>query len=291
MEKILLVDGNLLLFRAFYAAYAINKNSANLPTHLFFKSILDAINQEDPQYLFIAFDAHAKTKRHQLFQDYKAGRQSPPPEIYQQKQLIASLLDLAKIKQWEQAGDEADDLIATLATKYCNQYQIVIFSEDKDLLQLVQSNIEILAKDKKDKKSYLKINPNNFKDFYQIEPWQILDYKAIAGDSSDNLKGVKGIGDKTAISLLNQYQNLENIYENLDQLTKSQQTKFIDSKDDAFLCKSLAKLNTEVDLDFNLDDLKFYFHNFLNAAFLDQLQKANLKNLYDLFKKWQNEYY
>ena len=98
MAKILLIDGNLLLFRTFYAAYAINKEPGNLPAHLFFKSILDILNQENPQYIFVAFDAHGQTKRHAIFQDYKAGRTSPPPLIYRQKKMILELLELAKIQ-------------------------------------------------------------------------------------------------------------------------------------------------------------------------------------------------
>ena len=98
MAKILLIDGNLLLFRTFYAAYAINKEPGNLPIHLFFKSILDILGQEDPHYIFVAFDAHGRTKRHAIFQDYKAGRTSPPPLIYEQKKLILELLKLAKIQ-------------------------------------------------------------------------------------------------------------------------------------------------------------------------------------------------
>ena len=283
MKKILLIDGNLLLFRSFYAATVIDKNPSNLPTHLFFKSMLEAIDNEKPHYLFVAFDAHAKTKRHEVFDQYKAGRQKPPEAIYQQKKLITQLLDLAKIKQFENPGDEADDLIATLTKQYVNDHQIVIFSEDKDLLQLVQPNVEVLVKNKKDKKTYIKINQTNFQDFYQINPQQIVDYKAIAGDMSDNLKGVKGIGDKTAISLINQFGSLENIYQNLDQLTKLQQDKFNHSKTDAFLCKSLAQLNCDVTLSFNLEELKFSYFNFLNDQFLNLLETNGLKNLHKLF--------
>lgn len=286
MNKILLVDGNLLLFRSFYAAYAFNKEVNNLPTHLFLTSLLEVIKQEKPDFIFVAFDAHGKTKRHEMYKDYKAGRTSPPPSIYEQKKIILNLLDLAKIKWFEQIGDEADDLIATIATKYSNNNKIVIFSEDKDLMQLIEPGIEILIKDRKNKsKSYIKINNENFFDIFNLYPYQIPDFKGIAGDSSDNLKGIKGIGEKTAIQLLAKYKNLENIYENIDQLSQIQKNKFIESKEDAFMCKNLALLNRLVFLNFKLDDFKFEFNNLNTSIFLDQLKKYNLNKLFSLLTK------
>ena len=283
MAKILLIDGNLLLFRTFYAAYAINKEPGNLPIHLFFKSILDILGQEDPHYIFVAFDAHGRTKRHAIFQDYKAGRTSPPPLIYEQKKLILELLKLAKIQAWEQLGDEADDLIATLTRRYQEDHEVVIFSEDKDLLQLVNDRVSVVIKNKQDKKTYLKIDQTNFQNNFFLEPQQIIDFKAIAGDPSDNLKGIKGIGNKTAISLIQKYGSLENIYQNLESLTASQQAKFLTDQDNAFLCKKLACLNTEVEINLKLEDLNFYFQNFANPAFLAKLKELNLNQLHRIF--------
>lgn len=283
MEKILLIDGNLLLFRSFYAAYAFSKQVNNLPTHLFLNSIIEVIKQESPSYIFVAFDANEKTKRHIEYPNYKSGRISPPIEIYEQKQIIISLLELAKIKWFEQGGDEADDLIATLCTKYCDQYQIIIFSEDKDLYQLVDENISILIKNKNAKIGYKKITINNFYDEMKIYPNQIIDFKAIAGDSSDNLKGIKGIGKMTAIELLNKYKTLENIYNNLNELSKVQQIKFIEWKDEAFLCKKLATLNRLVVLNFSLKDIEFDFKNFYNQEFLIKLKENNLNKLFQIF--------
>lgn len=281
MKKMLLVDGNLLLFRSFYAAYAVSKEINNLPSHLFFNSLIEVIKQEEPEYIFLGFDAFGKTKRHEKFEQYKAGRISPPISIYEQKKIITELLNLAKIKWFEQIGDEADDLIATLTHKYYKQNEIVIFSEDKDLLQLIDSNISILIKNKKNKsKSYMKINQNNFYDIFQLKPYQIPDFKAIAGDISDNLKGVKGIGDKTAITLLNKYETLENIYENLTELTNNMQNKFIYSKNIAILCKELAILNKNVNLNFEINDIKFNFMNLYEDIFLNRLKKYDLNKIH-----------
>lgn len=256
MSKFLLVDGNLLLFKSFYAAYAINKEPKNLPTHFFFNSLLEAIKSQDATHVFVAFDAHAKTKRHEIYANYKAGRILPPPIIYEQKKIIIQILEAMNIKWLEKAGDEADDLIATIATKFGHENEIIIFSEDKDLLQLVNENISILVKDKKTKQFTL-INNNNFFQNHGILPYQIPDYKGIAGDSSDNLKGVLGIGDKTAKELLNRYSTLESIYENLEELTLSKKEKFINSREEAFLCKSLATLNKLVLIPFSKNDLSF----------------------------------
>lgn len=289
MSKILLIDGNLLLFRSFYASYSFNKNANNLPTHLFFTSIFEVIRQEKPSYIFVAFDAHAKTKRHEIYNEYKSGRISPPPEIYNQKKIITKLLEQAKIKWFEKPGDEADDLIATLCTKYCDKNRIIIFSEDKDLYQLIDTNIEILIKDKQKKNTYKKLDNNNFFNELNFYPNQVVDFKAIAGDSSDNLKGIKGIGNKTAIELLNKYKTLDGIYENMEKLTNSQKEKFIESKTTAYLCKQLATLNRFVILDFDLEQLKFDFSNLKSDNFISELKLQNLNNLIQQIQKFDNE--
>lgn len=280
MAKILLIDGNLLLFRTFYAAYAGNPNPGNLPAHLFFKSVLDALDQHQPQYVFVAFDAPGPTKRHLLFADYKAGRTAPPAAIFEQKAIILTLLKLAKIQAYEQSGDEADDLIATLTRRYHHHHQILIVSEDKDLLQLVGPNVGVLIKNKADKRAYLTIEFNNFYQHFQLQPNQVVDFKAIAGDSSDNLRGVKGIGPKTALKLIEQYGNLEAIYDHLYEIAPGIRTKLLAGQKEAFLCKQLAQLNEQATIALELDDLKFTWLQLQNTTFLAQLKALNLNRLH-----------
>ena len=174
-------------------------------------------------------------------------------------------------------------MIATLTRRYQEDHEVVIFSEDKDLLQLVNKRVSVVIKNKQDKKTYLKIDQTNFQNHFFLEPQQIIDFKAIAGDPSDNLKGIKGIGNKTAISLIQKYGSLENIYQNLESLTASQQAKFLTDQDNAFLCKKLACLNTEVEINLKLEDLNFYFQNFANPAFLAKLKELNLNQLHRIF--------
>lgn len=292
MNKILLFDANLLMFRSFYAATAISKNPSNLPTHLFFNTVFEIIKEEKPNYIFFAFDANSKTKRHEEFTEYKAGRTKAPEELFQQKNIIINILEIMKLKWFEKPGDEADDIIASISEKYKNDNKIFIISEDRDLLQLIDNNITVIQKnrDKNINSRYVKINDINFKDIYKISPIQITDYKGIAGDTSDNLTGIKGIGPKTATDLLLKFQNLEGIYQNINQLTEKQQKLFKEFQQQAFMCKKLATLNRNVDLGFDINDLKFEFNNFIHPIVFDTLEKYELRKIQNIIKELINEF-
>lgn len=286
MKKFLLIDANLLLFRSFYAAQAINQNNlGNLPAHLFFNTFIEIIKNELPDYVFFAFDAFGKTKRHEIFDQYKAGRTKAPDELYEQKKLIRSLLDTMELTNLDQIGDEADDLIATICNKYKNDNIINILSEDRDLLQLVDKNVNIVIKnkDKSINDKYIKITIDNFYNKFQFNPNQVTDYKAIAGDMSDNLKGIKGIGPKSTIELLKKYQHLENIYENINELKEKQKLLFLENKDNAFLCKKLATLNI-VNINIEQDALSFNINNLKKENIINQLEKCNLRKISSIIK-------
>ena len=173
------------------------------------------------------------------------------------------------------SGDESDDLIATLCIRYKNDFIIDIFSEDKDLLQLIDNNVNIIMKnkDKNIKDKYAKINMDNFYTIFNFYPKQILDYKSIAGDNSDNLPGITGIGPKQTIDLLQRYENIENIYLNIDQLTPKQQELFNKNKEQALLCKRLATLNTNVNMSNDLDDMFIKIENIQNEEVVNVLNK------------------
>ncbi|VEU75920.1 5'-3' exonuclease [Mycoplasmopsis columboralis] len=253
-EIMLLIDGNYLMFQSFYATYrgdinAIMRSSKGVPTNavnLFLLQLVKLIRFYEPQYLFVAFDAKSKTKRHLVYSDYKANRIKAPVEIFEQFNLIKQLLSLLNIAHNEIDGAEADDLIATASVKYNDEnLEKLIFSRDKDLLQLVSESTSVIEKDSDN--DYQLITHENFYDIYGITPQQIVDFKGLKGDPSDNLPGIKGIGDKTAIKLLNEYQSFENIYENINLLSKSIQNKLIESKEQGYMCYQLAKLNTNVE--------------------------------------------
>ncbi|MGL5204867.1 MAG: 5'-3' exonuclease [Metamycoplasmataceae bacterium] len=287
-NKLLLIDGNLLLFKSFFATwYSNNKLETNegintATVHTFLLSLLKVIETYKPTHCFIAFDAGKKTKRNEIYKDYKAGREKAPLEIFEQKKIILEILDIMKIKHMDMKGYEGDDLIASLTMKFSNENEILIWSDDQDLLQLIDNNVSVIVKDKKSKQFMIK-NIQNFKNLHGFEHYQIPDFKGISGDSSDNLPGIKGIGQKGAISLLNKYETLENIYNHITELTSSQQEKFIASKDIALMCKELAKLEMFLDINIKLDDLKM--NDLVNANVLKVLRKYELNTIKKILQK------
>ncbi|AKA49843.1 hypothetical protein VO56_00960 [Mycoplasmopsis gallinacea] len=286
----LVIDGNYLMFQSFYATYRgdidkIMRSSKGVPTNalsLFLFQLLKLLNYFEPTHLFVAFDSYSKTKRHELYEEYKSGRAKAPNELWEQFKLIKEILSKLKVNYLENPGDEADDLIATYCSKIDGEK--VIFSRDKDLLQLVNSNTSVIEKSDWD---YELIDIDNFVDNYGITPNQIPDYKGLRGDSSDNLKGVKGIGDKTAIKLLNEFTTLENLYENLESksITNSVRNKLILDKDSAFFCKQLAILNKEVDV-LNLD-INAYDINLLDPSEAEEmLDDLELRKVSEYLEEW-----
>ncbi|ENY69342.1 DNA polymerase I: 5'-3' exonuclease domain protein [Metamycoplasma auris 15026] len=280
-NKLLIIDGTYLAYRSYFA---LNKSNIMLTDEngfstnevvLFFKSLFNLINEHRPTHLFVAFDAKEKTFRHQMYDMYKANRSKMEPSFYFQLDLIKQILSSLKIRNIEKNGYEADDIIAKLCFEYKNINKL-IFSADQDLNQLIDEKTSII---KKNKDEYFILDNANFKTSYGIEPYQVVDYKAIIGDSSDNFSGIKGIGPKTASKLLNEYQNLENIYANLEDIKSTWASKFIEYKDFAFRNKVIAQLV----FDFHLDDIKEDFLDLKNiflsseATFL--IEKYSLNSI------------
>lgn len=261
MKKVILVDGNNLMFRSYYAtAYngSLMKNSKGFPTNAlygFTNMINKIINEEEPTYIAVAFDIGVnfrKTKH----DTYKAGRMETPEELKKQMPVAKELLTAMGIKYLEMEPYEADDIIGTLAkmVEKDPDYQATIVSSDKDLLQLISDKIEVKLLKQKD---YIRYNPHTFKSDYGIEPVSIIDLKALAGDPSDNIPGVKGIGDKTALILLQQYGTIEGIYDHLDELKEKVREKMVTDKESAFTSKELATIYIEVPLNLSLDEIKY----------------------------------
>lgn len=293
-NKFLLIDGNILMFQSFFASFnpdrpeRVMKNSAGIATNginLFFLTFLRLVNEVNPKYLFIAFDANGKTKRHEQFEEYKGKRTRPPEDIYEQFKWTKKILELLKIPHNEILGSEADDLIATLTT--IKDIDKIIFSKDKDLLQLVDDETSVITNDTKNKKfNFTTID--NFYSMYGINPDQIPDYKGLAGDSVDNLPGIRGIGPKTAISLLNKYKTFDNLYNNIDDISKdSIRNKLVTYKDSGFLSYSLAKLDKNVEnLSKKLEDYVFSPDVENSTETLDFLELKKIKIEIEKIKKW-----
>src|SRR5574344_629663 len=261
MKKIILVDGNNLLFRSYYATdYSGNimRNSNGTPTNALygFASMMNKIIEEEkPAYIAVAFDI-GKNFRRQKYPTYKAGRNETPIELKEQMPIARELLTNMGIKYFELEPYEADDIIGTLAQKVTDniEYSALIISSDKDLLQLISPIVEVkLLK----QKNFVKYNRQQFINDYGFEPIRMIDFKALAGDASDNIPGVKGSGDKTAMSLLQKYDSIENIYEHIDEIKGSLKDKLINDKTNAFVCKEMATIYKEVPIDTNFDNMEY----------------------------------
>jgi len=261
MKKVILIDGNNFMFRSYYAtAYTGNvmKNSKGFPTNAlygFINMINKIIQEEKPEYMAVAFDI-GRNFRKEKYETYKDGRSETPQELKQQMPVAREVLKAMGIKYFELEPYEADDIIGTFAKK-CEEdddYEALIISSDKDLLQLISHETSVKLLKTKDS---IKYNPKNFKEEWGFEPIRMIDYKALAGDASDNIPGVKGIGDKTAINLLKQYDTIEDIYEHIDEIKGKMQEKLIADKDSAFMSKEIATIYRDVPIDVELNNIKY----------------------------------
>ena len=260
MKKVLLVDGNNLLFRSYYAtAYSGNfmKNSKGFPTNAlygFINMINKIINEEEAEYMLVAFDK-GKTFRHEKYEEYKAGRIAMPEELKLQFPYAKKILDELGIKWFEIDNYEADDLFGTFAKEVDEKdyYTALIVSSDNDLLQLITDKVIVKHLKTKD---HIMMDKSMFMEIYGLEPIKMIDIKALQGDASDNIPGVKGIGEKTALKLLQDFGSLEEIYNNIAYIKGACATKLINGKKEAFDSKDLATIYKEVPLGFSLEDTK-----------------------------------
>lgn len=265
MKRVILVDGNNLMFRSYYAtAYTGNimRNSKGFPTNAlygFVSMINKIITEENPEYIAVAFDI-GKNFRKEKYDFYKEGRNATPDDLKLQMPIARDILDAMGIKYLELEPYEADDIIGTLA-KWADldpEYDATIISSDRDLLQLISPVVDVkLLK----QSGFIKYNPETFKNDWGIEPIKIIDLKALAGDASDNIPGVKGIGDKTALKLLMDYGSLEGIYENISDIKGKTREKLETDRDNAFMSKEIATIFRDVPLDITFEDIKYQGSN------------------------------
>ena len=258
MKKLLVIDGNSILNRAFYGIRPLT-NSDGLHTNALFgmlNILLKQLGDVSPDYAAIAYDLPAPTFRHREYSEYKAGRKKMPDELASQLPYSKKLSELLGIKVLALEGYEADDLLGTVAKmgseKGVHSY---ILTGDRDALQLISENVTVLLATNTETVPF---DRDKFREKYGIEPSAFVDVKALMGDSSDNIPGVPGIGEKTAFKLITQFESLDKVYENLDAagLGKSARQKMEDGKELAYLSKRLATIETGVPVDFTLDDLE-----------------------------------
>ncbi|MEQ6063032.1 DNA polymerase I [Staphylococcus saccharolyticus] len=258
MNKLVLIDGNSLSFRAFYALPLLS-NKAGIHTNAVygFAMLLEKIiKEEQPNHFLVAFDAGKTTFRHSRYSEYKGGRQKTPPELSEQLPYIRQLLDAYHIKRYELENYEADDIIGTLSKEADEAgFETIIITGDRDLTQLATKNITIYYT-KKGVTDVAHYTPEFIAEKYGgLVPKQITDMKGLMGDTSDNIPGVAGVGEKTAIKLLNQFGSVEGVYDNIEDVTaKKLKERLINSKDDALISKELATINVNSPIQVSLEE-------------------------------------
>lgn len=258
MKNLLLIDGNSMLFRAYYATLygRMMKTSNGIPTNAvygFITMINKALDMVKPDAVFVAWDAGKPTFRHETYTEYKGTRKQLDQELIVQFPIAREYLDSYGITRYECEGIEADDIIGSLAKKYPD-VNIHILSSDRDLLQLIDPTTDVYLM-KKGITEMEVMNEEKLMETMGIKPCQIIDLKALMGDSADNIPGVKGIGEKTALKLLNEYETVDNVYEHIDEIKGKLKEKLVTDKEKAFLSKYLATIKTDADIPFTIDEI------------------------------------
>lgn len=281
-----LIDGNAILHRAYHAMprFEINGRLVNA-IYGFISILFSAIEKYEPEYLAVAFDVKGPTFRDELFEQYKAKRVKPPQEFYDQIPDVWEFLKTAEIPQLSKEGFEADDIIGTLARKVngdLGEGEVIIVTGDQDTLQLVDERTKV-AMPAMGKIKEMLYDGSAVRGKLGLSPEQVIDYKALSGDSSDNIPGVRGIGPKTAIELIKEFGTVEKIYDFL----KSQKSKvkikerienlLVENKDMAILSKQLATIKTDVEFSFKLSQAKT--HDFDEDKLREFLEKYKFRSL------------
>lgn len=284
MKKLLLVDGNSMLFRAYFATSYSKRmtTSSGIPTNAVYSFALmikKAIELVQPDSMLVAFDAGKHTFRHDLYPDYKGGRKPTPEDLVAQFPLARDYLNSYHIKWVEMPDIEADDLIGTMA-KTSKEYVTTIFSSDHDLLQLVDDTTSVMLM-KKGITDMDIVTPSFMKETMGIVPSQIIDMKALMGDHSDNIPGIPGIGEKTALKLLSEYETVENVLAHDQDFKGALATKIQNGHDSAMLSKTLATIKCDVSLKFTADDCSFKPNYEHLMKFFKSLQMSSLIKQYE----------
>ncbi len=245
-DALYLVDGYSIIYRSYFAFInrpLMDPKGRNVSALFgFFRTLLSLFDSYNPNYFAVVMDSRVPTFRHEMYDQYKANREKAPEDLHAQVPFIEEILEAMGVKVLRQDGIEADDIIATLA-RVCSgeERNCYIVSGDKDLLQLVDERVSML---RPDKGQYRNIGPSEVINDYGIKAEQVIDYLALIGDTADNIPGVKGIGPKTAVKLLQKYRTLDGIYEHLDECTKGEQKKLEEGRETAYLSRKLVVLHT-----------------------------------------------
>ncbi len=293
MKKLVLIDGNALIHRGFHAIPPLYTQTGEMTNAVygFTTVLLGVLQAEMPDYIAVTFDKKGPTHRHEKYEDYKGTRVKAPDELYAQIPRIKQIVETFNIPIFEKSGFEADDLLATIATKMDgSEISVVVVSGDKDTWQLINNNVTVASPHKgyREVKYY---TPDAVVDRLGITPSQVVDYKGLCGDSSDNIPGVPGVGPKTAARLLSQYGTLESIYAHIDEITGSVHDKLEFYREDAFFSRDLAQLVHDVEIDFDLE--KCVTHDVEKEKIVELFQELEFHSLVRRFNMlnggWEHE--
>lgn len=276
MDKFVIIDGNSLINRAFYGLPPLKSLSGKSCNAIFgfLNAMLSIVSNENPKYLVCVFDAGKHTFRHDLYAEYKGTRDKMPEDLHAQLKDLKELLKLMGVLVLEKSEIEADDIIGTLTRKFEGEF--LLLSGDKDLLQLINNNTSVMLTQHGLSKT-LKVDEDVLLKEFGLKPYQVIELKAIMGDSSDNIPGVAGIGKVGANKLIQEYDNLDNVYQNIEKHAKGIQTKLLENKEMAYLSKRLATIKLDVDLDVDLKDCELVLP--FNEASVPIMQDLNFKTI------------
>lgn len=297
MKKLVLIDGNSIMNRAFYGimgskALTTKDGKYTNAIYGFLAILFKLLEEEKPDYIGVTFDLKAPTARHKMYEGYKANRKGMPTELAEQMPIIKDVLRAMNIDIIEKEGYEGDDVIGTLS-RYGEQkgLEVVILSGDRDTFQLATDNVRINIPRTKGGKTETEIfNREKVKEVYGIEPKQLIEVKGLQGDASDNIPGVPGIGEKTALSLVQKYETIDNLYKKLESgeadVKGKQKEKLEQNKDLAYLSRTLGEINTKVPIEDTLEELKL--EEWDKSKVLELFKELNFKRYIDRFNL-QNE--
>ena len=267
MDKLLIIDGNSLLNRAFYALPLLSSEGVYTnAVYGFCNMLIKMIQEQKPTHIAVAMDYTRKTFRNELYADYKATRHETPQELVMQFAVLEEVLNAMRIKTIKIQGLEGDDIIGSMAKKF--GVKTIILTGDRDSLQLIDKNVEVWLT-KKGISEIQVMNEQSLMEDKGITPSQVIDLKSLMGDASDNIPGVKGIGEVSALKLIKEYSTLDNIYEHLDDFSPSLKAKLTSDKEMAYLSYKLATIKTDCDINCELKDCtyKFPFYNEVKLLF------------------------
>jgi len=280
-KTILLVDGMALMFRAYYASAAtgyIRRTKAGVPTNAvygFMRYFWDAVQKFGPTHIACCWDLGSKTFRTEQFAEYKGNRADAPEDLIPQFSMIREVMDSLGIPNISSPGYEADDCIGTLAARFGQEMDVLVLTGDHDMLQLVSERTSVIIM-KKGHGNYMVYTPETLMEEKQLKPEQIVDLKGLMGDTSDNYPGVRGIGEKTALKLVQEHGSVEGILANLDQLSKSVRAKIEADLDMLHLSRQLAKIRCDIELECDAETCRFELNPAQVVSKFEELEMASI---------------